>query len=81
MSGLAIFVLITGIAIGMGIIAFAFRLRQIEKEDEVKSDPNHLASLLTAAPPPTVEPDSTVTPPTPTETNSPNTVAGVGSHR
>lgn len=71
MSGIAIFVLITGIAIGMGIIAFAFRLRQIEKEDEVKSDPNHLASLLTAAPPPTVEPASTVTPPTPTETNSP----------
>ena len=71
MSGLAIFVLITGIAIGMGIIAFAFRLRQIEKEDEVKSDPNHLASLLTAAPPPTVEPDSTVTPPIPAETNSP----------
>lgn len=59
MSGLAIFVLITGIAIGMGIIAFAFRLRQIEKEDEAKSDLNSLASLMT------------VTPPTPAESNSP----------
>ncbi|MBI5080139.1 MAG: hypothetical protein HZB17_02380 [Chloroflexi bacterium] len=71
MSGIAIFVLITGIAIGMGIIAFAFRLRQIEKEDETQNDPNHLASLLTAAPPLTVEPSSTVTPPIPAETNSP----------
>jgi hypothetical protein len=70
MSGLAIFVLIMGIAIGMGIIAFAFRLRQIEKEDEAKDEPNRLASLLTAAPPPTAEPDSTVTPPIPAEATS-----------
>jgi hypothetical protein len=71
MSGLAVFVLITGIAIGMGIIAFAFRLRQIEKEDEAKDEPNRLATLLTAAPPPTIEPASTVTPPTPAEAKSP----------
>lgn len=70
MSGLAIFVLIMGVAIGMGVIAFAFRLRQIEKEDEAKNEPNRLASLLTTAPPPTVEPASTVTPPTPAEPNS-----------
>ncbi len=79
MSGIAIFILILGIAIGMGIIAFAFRLRQVEKEDEAKSDPNRLASLLTAAPPPTAEPASPLPPPTPTESPTPSPDAAPAS--